>query len=171
MNFKEKFMSVLELLHLKQKFDDKKPFTLEEFNSIVAEYGKKYQTSLKDDLKAEEKSKKSDEQQAEMQAMLNSIQQVVATINPAAESTEQPRQDATLASILESLNGIRADFPDLHDGGTCGAHATIDWLVYRSSSGHGRFSSYASSGLHSCFGAAALDDARHFGWPCAADVD
>ena len=113
MNFKEKFMSVLELLHLKQKFDDKKPFTLEEFNSIVAEYGKKYQTALKDDLEAEEKSKKSDEQQTEMQAMLNSIQQVVATINPAAESTEQPRQDATLASILESLNGIRADFKAL----------------------------------------------------------
>lgn len=113
MNFKEKFMSVLELLHLKQKFDDKKPFTLEEFNSIVAEYGKKYQTALKDDLEAEEKSKKSDEQQTEMQAMLNSIQQVVATINPAAESTEQPQQDATLASILESLNGIRADFKAL----------------------------------------------------------
>lgn len=113
MNFKEKFMSVLELLHLKQKFDDKKPFTVEEFNSIVAEYGKKYQTALKDDLKAEEKAKKSDEQQAEMQAMLNSIQQVVATINPASESTEQPQQDATLASILESLNGIRADFKAL----------------------------------------------------------
>ena len=113
MNFKEKFMSVLELLHLKQKFDDKKPFTVEEFNSIVAEYGKKYQTALKDDLKAEEKSKKSDEQQAEMQAMLNSIQQVVATINPATESTEQLQQDATLASILESLNGIRADFKAL----------------------------------------------------------
>lgn len=113
MNFKEKFMSVLELLHLKQKFDDKKPFTVEEFNSIVAEYGKKYQTALKDDLKAEEKSKKSDEQQAEMQAMLNSIQQVVATINPASESNEQPQQDATLASILESLNGIRADFKAL----------------------------------------------------------
>lgn len=113
MNFKEKFMSVLELLHLKQKFDDKKPFTVEEFNSIVAEYGKKYQTTLKDDLKAEEKSKKSDEQQAEMQAMLNSIQQVVATINPTSESNEQPQQDATLASILESLNGIRADFKAL----------------------------------------------------------
>ena len=113
MNFKEKFMSVLELLHLKQKFDDKKPFTVEDFNSIVAEYGKKYQTALKDDLKAEEKSKKSDEQQAEMQAMLNSIQQVVATINPASESNEQPQQDATLASILESLNGIRADFKAL----------------------------------------------------------
>ena len=113
MNFKEKFMSVLELLHLKQKFDDKKPFTVEEFNSIVAEYGKKYQTTLKDDLKAEEKAKKSDEQQTEMQAMLNSIQQVVATINPAAESTEQPRQDATLASIREGLNGIRADFKAL----------------------------------------------------------
>lgn len=113
MNFKEKFMSVIELLHLKQKIDDKKPFTKEEFNSIVAEYQKKYQTTLKDDLEAEEKSKKDDEQQAEMQAMLNSIQQVVATINPASESTEQPQQDATLASILESLNGIRADFKAL----------------------------------------------------------
>lgn len=113
MNFKEKFMSVIELLHLKQKIDDKKPFTKEEFNSIVAEYQKKYQTTLKDDLEAEEKSKKDDEQQAEMQAMLNSIQQVVATINPTSESTEQPQQDATLASILESLNGIRADFKAL----------------------------------------------------------
>lgn len=113
MNFKEKFMSVIELLHLKQKIDDKKPFTKEEFNSIVAEYQKKYQTTLKDDLEAEEKSKKDDEQQAEMQAMLNSIQQVVATINPTSESNEQPQQDATLASILESLNGIRADFKAL----------------------------------------------------------
>lgn len=113
MNFREKFMSVIELLHLKQKIDDKKPFTKEEFNSIVAEYQKKYQTTLKDDLEAEEKSKKDDEQQAEMQAMLNSIQQVVATINPASESNEQPQQDATLASILESLNGIRADFKAL----------------------------------------------------------
>ena len=113
MNFKEKFMSVIELLHLKQKIDDKKPFTKEEFNSIVAEYQKKYQTTLKDDLEAEEKSKKDDEQQAEMQAMLNSIQQVVSTINPVTESTTQPQQDATLASILESLNGIREDFKAL----------------------------------------------------------
>ena len=113
MNFKEKFMSVIELLHLKQKIDDKKPFTKEEFNSIVAEYQKKYQTTLKDDLEAEEKSKKDDEQQAEMQAMLNSIQQVVSTINPVTESTTQPQQDATLASILESLNVIREDFKAL----------------------------------------------------------
>nr|DAW73093.1 MAG TPA: major capsid protein [Caudoviricetes sp.] len=113
MNFKEKFMSVIELLHLKQKIDDKKPFTKEEFNSIMAEYQKKYQTTLKDDLEAEEESKKDDEQQAEMQAMLNSIQQVVSTINPVTESTTQPQQDATLASILESLNGIREDFKAL----------------------------------------------------------
>nr|DAS22177.1 MAG TPA: major capsid protein [Caudoviricetes sp.] len=113
MNFKEKFMSVIELLHLKQKIDDKKPFTKEEFNSIVAEYQKKYQTTLKDDLEAEEKSKKDDEQQAEMQAMLNSIQQALNTINPTAEPKQAEKQDATLASILESLNGIREDFKAL----------------------------------------------------------
>ena len=112
MNFKEKLTAVLELLHLKQKFEEKS-LTKNEFNSIVAEYQKKYQTTLNDDLSAEQESQKGAEQEAEMQTMLNTIQAVIAKINPTAETpeeTEQPKQDATIASILESLNGIREDF-------------------------------------------------------------
>lgn len=115
MNFKEKLTAVLELLHLKQKFEEK-TLTKNEFNSIVAEYQKKYQTTLNDDLSAEQESQKGAEQEAEMQTMLNTIQAVIAKINPAAETpeeTEQPKQDATIASILESLNGIREDFKAL----------------------------------------------------------
>ena len=41
MNFKEKLVSVLELLGFKQKFEDKS-LSKEEFNSVVAEYQKKY---------------------------------------------------------------------------------------------------------------------------------
>ena len=115
MNFKEKLTAVLELLHLKQKFEEES-LTKNEFNSIVAEYQKKYQTTLNDDLSAEQESQKGAEQEAEMQTMLNTIQAVIAKINPAAETpeeTEQPKQDATIASILESLNGIREDFKAL----------------------------------------------------------
>ena len=53
MNFKEKLTSVLEFLHLKQKFDDKS-LSKEEFNAVVAEYQKKYQVTLNDDLAAEQ---------------------------------------------------------------------------------------------------------------------
>lgn len=116
MNFKEKLTSVIEFLHLKQKFEDG-ALNKEEFNSIVAEYQKKYQTTLKDDLAAEETLQKTTEQEVEMQSMLNTIQSVIAGINPAAEPKEddkqQPKQDATLAGILESLNGIREDFKAL----------------------------------------------------------
>ena len=115
MNFKEKLTAVLELLHLKQKFEEK-TLTKNEFNSIVAEYQKKYQTTLNDDLSAEQESQKGAEQEAEMQTMLNTIQAVIAKINPTAETpeeAEQPKQDATIASILESLNGIREDFKAL----------------------------------------------------------
>ena len=44
MNLKEKLMSVIELLGFKQKFEDKS-LTKDEFNSLVAEYQKKYQRS------------------------------------------------------------------------------------------------------------------------------
>ena len=113
MNFKEKLMAVFELLHLKQKVEAGTALTQEEFQAVVAEYQKKYQTTLKDDLDAAQQSKLNEEQQAEMQAMLNSIQQVLNTINPAATPEQTEKQDASLASILESLNGIREDFKAL----------------------------------------------------------
>lgn len=108
MNFKEKIATVLEFLHLKQKFEDK-TLSQEEFNTIVAEYQKKYQTTLKDDLAAEENVRRSTEQAAEMQTMLNSIQSVISDINPSDDGrTDEPKQNATYAGIIEGLNNLGA---------------------------------------------------------------
>lgn len=117
MNFKEKLKSVLELLQLGKKFEDK-TLSQEEFNSIVAEYQKKYQTTLNDDLAAEQAAKQTAQQAAEFQQMLNTIQSVIKGVDPASKENEnpeeeQPQSNATLESILESLNGMRADFQAL----------------------------------------------------------
>lgn len=117
MNFKEKLKSVLDLLQLGKKFEDK-TLSQEEFNSIVAEYQKKYQTTLNDDLAAEQAAKQTAKQAAEFQQMLNTIQSVIKGVDPAsnegeAPEGEQPQSNATLEGILESLNGMRADFQAL----------------------------------------------------------
>ena len=114
MNFKEKLKSVLDLLQLGKKFEDK-TLSQEEFNSIVAEYQKKYQTTLNDDLAAEQAAKQTAKQAAEFQQMLNTIQSVIKGVDPAsnegeAPEGEQPQNNATLEGILESLNGMRSDF-------------------------------------------------------------
>ena len=117
MNFKEKLKSVLDLLQLGKKFEDK-TLSQEEFNSIVAEYQKKYQTTLNDDLAAEQAAKQTAKQAAEFQQMLNTIQSVIKGVDPAsnegeAPEGEQPQNNATLEGILESLNGMRSDFRTL----------------------------------------------------------
>ena len=117
MNFKEKLKSVLEFLQLGKKFEDK-TLSQEEFNSIVAEYQKKYQTTLNDDLAAEQAAKQTAKQAAEFQQMLNTIQSVIKGVDPASKENEnpeeeQPQSNATLEGILESLNGMRADFQAL----------------------------------------------------------
>lgn len=76
MNFKEKLKSVLDLLQLGKKFEDK-TLSQEEFNSIVAEYQKKYQTTLNDDLAAEQAAKQTAKQAAEFQQMLNTFSQLL----------------------------------------------------------------------------------------------
>ena len=118
MNFKEKLKSVIELLGLNKKFDDK-TLSQEEFNSIVAEYQKKYQTTLNDDLAAEQAAKQTAQQAAEFQQILNTIQSVINGIEPEAaskegyEPTQQPESNATLEGILDSLKGMRSDFKAL----------------------------------------------------------
>lgn len=117
MNFKEKLKSVLDLLQLGKKFEDK-TLSQEEFNSIVAEYQKKYQTTLNDDLAAEQAAKQTAKQAAEFQQMLNTIQSVIKGVDPASNEGEtpegeQPQNNATLEGILESLNGMRSDFQAL----------------------------------------------------------
>ena len=117
MNFKEKLKSVLDLLQLGKKFEDK-TLSQEEFNSIVAEYQKKYQTTLNDDLAAEQAAKQTAKQAAEFQQILNTIQSVIKGVDPVSKENEnpeeeQPQSNATLEGILESLNGMRADFQAL----------------------------------------------------------
>ena len=117
MNFKEKLKSVLDLLQLGKKFEDK-TLSQEEFNSIVTEYQKKYQTTLNDDLAAEQAAKQTAKQAAEFQQMLNTIQSVIKGVDPASKENEnpedeQPQSNATLEGILESLNGMRTDFQAL----------------------------------------------------------
>ena len=116
MNFKEKLTSVLEFLHLKQKFDDKS-LSKEEFNAVVAEYQKKYQVTLNDDLAAEQAAQQTAQQAAEFQTTLNTIQSVLngieitaATDGDEGVQQNQPQSNATLDGILESIKGMRADF-------------------------------------------------------------
>ena len=114
MNLKEKLMSVIELLGFKQKFEDKS-LTKDEFNSLVAEYQKKYQSTLTDDIASEQAAKKTAQQADEFQKMLNTIQSVLNGGEPSAAADDnggqQPAQqgNATLEGILEGIKGMRAD--------------------------------------------------------------
>ena len=114
MNLKEKLMSVIELLGFKQKFEDKS-LTKDEFNSLVAEYQKKYQSTLADDITSEQAAQKTAQQADEFQKMLNTIQSVLNGGEPSAAADDngeqQPAQqgNATLEGILEGIQGMRAD--------------------------------------------------------------
>lgn len=114
MNLKEKLMSVIELLGFKQKFEDR-TLTKEEFNSLVAEYHKKYQSTLTDDIASEQAAQQSAQQADEFQKTLNTIQAVLNGGEPSAaadnNSTEPSAQqsNATLEGILDGIKGMRAD--------------------------------------------------------------
>lgn len=125
MSLKEKLMSVIEMLGFKQKFEDKS-LTKDEFNSLVAEYQKKYQSTLTDDIAAEKAAKQTAQQADEFQKMLNTIQAVLNGGEPSApannNSTEPsapannngtepsaPQSNATLEGILNGIKGMRAD--------------------------------------------------------------
>ena len=114
MNLKEKLTSVIELLGFKQKFEDKS-LSQEEFNSVVAEYQKKYQSTLTDDIASEQAAQQTAQQADEFQKMLNTIQSVLNGGEPSAAADDngeqQPAQqgNATLEGILEGIQGMRAD--------------------------------------------------------------
>ena len=114
MSLKEKLMSVIEMLGFKQKFEDKS-LTKDEFNSLVAEYQKKYQSTLTDDIASEQAAQKTAQQADEFQKMLNTIQSVLNGSEPSAAADnngeQQPAQqgNATLEGILEGIKGMRAD--------------------------------------------------------------
>lgn len=107
-------MQVLKILNLNQKFESK-TLSNEEFNSLVTEYQKKYQTELSEDLAAEQAVKNSAEQTAEFQKTLNAIHEALAPSVPAAtvdnEEVEHPalQANASVESIIAGINGLRAD--------------------------------------------------------------
>ena len=114
MSLKEKLMSVIEMLGFKQKFEDKS-LTKDEFNSLVAEYQKKYQSTLTDDIASEQAAKKTAQQADEFQKMLNTIQAVLNGGEPSASANNNgtepsaPQSNATLEGILDGIKGMRAD--------------------------------------------------------------
>ena len=114
MNLKEKLMSVIELLGFKQKFEDKS-LTKDEFNSLISEYQKKYQSTLTDDIASEQAAKQTAQQTDEFQKMLNTIQSVLNGGEPSAAAENNgtepstPQGNATLEGILDGIKGMRAD--------------------------------------------------------------
>ena len=114
MSLKEKLTSVIEFLGFKQKFEDKS-LSQDEFNSIVAEYQKKYQSTLADDIASEQAAQQTAQQADEFQKMLNTIQAVLNGGEPSASAnntgTEPSAQqsNATLEGILDGIKGMRAD--------------------------------------------------------------
>lgn len=114
MSLKEKLTSVIEFLGFKQKFEDKS-LSQEEFNSVVAEYQKKYQSTLADDIASEKAAQQTAQQAEEFQTMLNTIQSVLNGGEPSAAADNNggqqpaPQGNATLEGILEGIKGMRAD--------------------------------------------------------------
>ena len=114
MSLKEKLTSVIEFLGFKQKFEDKS-LSQDEFNSVVEEYQKKYQSTLADDIASEKAAQKTAQQADVFQKMLNTIQAVLNGGEPSAAADDngeqQPAQqgNATLEGILEGIKGMRAD--------------------------------------------------------------
>ena len=114
MSLKEKLTSVIEFLGFKQKFEDKS-LSQDEFNSIVAEYQKKYQSTLADDIASEQAAQQTAQQADEFQKMLNTIQAVLNGGEPSASANNNgtepsaPQSNATLEGILDGIKGMRAD--------------------------------------------------------------
>ena len=100
---KKKLYSVLEYLGLKQKFEDKS-LTNEEFQSIVAEYQKKYQTTLQDDITAEQ-------QEETNQKMLQQIYDAVARIGTNSEDGQQEHQEnVSMEGVITAINNLGTRF-------------------------------------------------------------
>lgn len=114
MNVKEKIKSVLEALGFTQKFA-KSQLTNEEFNSLVAEYQKKYQCTLQDDIAAEKAAKQQEDQVQQTQQLLNQIQAVVTEgEEPEASADAQGEQtvaeNATSASVIDSIKTLKKNY-------------------------------------------------------------
>lgn len=92
MNFKEKLMTVLEYLGLTKKFQDKS-LTNEEFNTLVAEYQKKYQSTLQDDIAAEQQASEQQQTLDAIQALLDKAAAPVFAASAASQESDEEDDD------------------------------------------------------------------------------
>ena len=106
MTFIDKLKSVLEVLGLTKKYEEKS-LSNEEFMQLCVEYQKKYQSTLKEDLDADERAR---QQSEETQQMLNSLYAVAINANPnfSQEVDEEPG-NATLETVVEAINNMGAE--------------------------------------------------------------
>ena len=106
MTFIDKLKSVLEVLGLTKKYEEKS-LSNEEFMQLCVEYQKKYQSTLKEDLDADERAR---QQSEETQQMLNSLYAAAINANPnfSQEVDEEPG-NATLETVVEAINNMGAE--------------------------------------------------------------
>lgn len=111
---KKKLYQVLEFLGLKQKFEDKS-LSNEEFQSIVAEYQKKYQSTLQDDIAAEKAAEKSKALEEANQKLLNEIYAAIPAEAKEGKDGSQPQQqgDASGDGIITAINNLSKQFSEM----------------------------------------------------------
>lgn len=111
---KKKFYQVLEFLGLRQKFEDKS-LSNEEFQSIVAEYQKKYQSMLQDDIAAEKAAEKSKGLEEENQKLLNEIYAAIPAGAKENHDGSHPQQQGNASGdgIITAINNLSKQFGEL----------------------------------------------------------
>ena len=106
MTFIDKLKSVLEVLGLTKKYEEKS-LSNEEFMQLCVEYQKKYQSTLKEDLDADERAR---QQSEETQQMLNSLYAAAINANPNfSQRVDEEPGNATLETVVEAINNMGAE--------------------------------------------------------------
>lgn len=106
MTFIDKLKSVLEVLGLTKKYEEKS-LSNEEFMQLCVEYQKKYQSTLKEDLDADERAR---QQSEETQQMLNSLYAAAINANPNfSQRVDKEPGNATLETVVEAINNMGAE--------------------------------------------------------------
>lgn len=106
MTFIDKLKSVLEVLGLTKKYEEKS-LSNEEFMQLCVEYQKKYQSTLKEDLDADERAR---QQSEETQQMLNSLYAAAINANPNfSQDVDEEQGNATLETVVEAINNMGAE--------------------------------------------------------------
>lgn len=105
MDFRTKLKSVLEMLGLTKKHEDKS-LTNEEFTQLCQEYQKKYQATLREDLEAEVAAQRDARHAAETQQILNNLYAVAIEADPNAPEEPAASSDASLDDVVSAIRGL-----------------------------------------------------------------